>query len=330
MKELYKRFLSTIVLLGTVLVILQFVFVFVSTFLSLDKMISSTATSLLASTNAEIKENVNQHFNRMIRVANQIASDDTFISYSRTESKLTRDAQAETELTLGRLLAGYSALDDFCDCAIVYSDGTFLGQVDAVTAKNYPDKTLYETFSHASERDSQNFLTAHGMDYSRIYYSKMVNPTTIAVISILRENLEPVFYDAEENFNLTLHMSTPEHHVIYSGDENEMVNGTLSEDLAQAVENSSHLSIELKGTVIASDTCVNGWRITSTIPENTLTSDNRGLRIIYLIISAVIIILAIVLITILCINVKKRLDEFARIEENLDDYADIKDINLNG
>ena len=199
MKELYKRFLSTIVLLGTILIILQFVFVFVNTFLSLDKMVSSTATSLLASTNAEIKENVNQHFDRMIRVADQIASDNSFISYSRSDSKVSRDVQAETELTLGRLLASYSSLDDFCDCAIVYNDGTYLGQIDAVTVKNYEGQALYNTFSDLSDRDSQNFFSKEGTDFSRIYYSKIVNPTSIVLISILRESLEPIFYDAEEN-----------------------------------------------------------------------------------------------------------------------------------
>ena len=125
-------------------------------------------------------------------------------------------------------------------------------------------------------------------------------------------------------------MSTPEHKVIYSGDEKETQSGVLDEDLAQAVEDSSHLSIEMRGNVISSDTCINGWRITSTIPENTLTAENNSLRTIYLILSVVISIVAIVLITLLCLNIKKRLNEFAQIEENLEDYTDIKDINLNG
>ncbi len=330
MKQLYKRFLSIIVLMGAILLILQFVFAFVNTFLSLDKMVTSTATSLLASTNSEIKENVNQHFERMMRIGNQIATDDQFVSYSRTNTKLNRGDQAQKELTLGRTLGEYTALDDFCDCAVVFKDGTTLGQVDAKTAEAFKGEELYKVFSDLSDRDSQNFLTGHGTDYSRIYYSKMINPSSIVVISILRESLEPLFYDAEENFNMTMHISTPDHRIIYSGDENEMASGKLTDDLAQAIENSSHLSIELKGNVISSDACVNGWRVTSTIPEDALNSDNHTLRTIYLIISAFVMIVTIVLVTLLCLQTKKRLEEFEKIEESLDEYTDIKDINLNG
>ena len=328
MKELYKRFISLFILIGAILIILQLVFAYVNTFLTLDKMVSSTATSLLASTNSEIRENVNQQFTRMMRIGNQIASDEQFVSYSRTDNKLDRATQATTEIALGRSLATYSSIDDFCDFAVVFNDGTYLGQIDAKTAENHPGIELYNTFSNLSDRDSQNFLTGHGQDYSRIYYSKQINPSSIVIVSILRENLEPIFYDAEENFNLTMHLSTPEHHVIYSGDKNEMVDGKLSDDLAQAVEDSTHLSIELKGNIIASDSCVNDWRVTSTIPEDTLTAENGTLRTLYLIISIVVMIVTIVLVVILCLHTRKRLTEFEQIEASIDDYADIKDINL--
>ncbi|MEE3467150.1 MAG: hypothetical protein VZQ83_01795 [Eubacterium sp.] len=330
MKQLYKKFLSLIILIGAILVILQFVFAYVNTFLSLDKMVTSTATSLLASTNSEIKENVNQHFERMMRIGNLIATDEQFTSYSRTDNSLKRGDQANKEITLGRLLASYTALDDFCDCAVVFNDGTTLGQVDAKTSEAYSGIELYKTFADLNDRDAQNFRISQEQDYSRIYFSKMINPSSIVLISILRESLEPIFYDAEENFNLTMHFSTPDQSIIYSGDENEMSSGKLNDDLSQVIESSSHLSIELKGTVISSDACVNNWRVTSTIPENALSSENHTLRTIYLIISVFVMIVTIVLVTLLCLQTKKRLEEFKRIEENLDEYTDIKDINLNG
>lgn len=329
MKLLYKRFLATVILIGAILVILQFSFAFVSTFLSLDKMVSSTATSLLSSTNSEVTENLNQYFKRMIRVGNQVSSDESFISYSRVGSDLTQKDVVERELALGKLLANYTSLDNFCDCCIVFSDGSYLGQIDAYTLEKFPDKQLYEVFSDVSERDTQNFLTGNNQDYSRIYFSKVVNPTTIVLISVLREDLVPVFYSAEENFNLTLHFSTPENYVVYSGDENETVDGMLSENLAQTIESSSHLSVELKGHIIASDTCINGWRVTSTIPEDSLAVDNGNLRLIYLIVTLIITIVSIVLIVLMCLSAKKRIGALENIEDNLEDYTDIDDINLN-
>ncbi len=329
MKVLYKRFISIVILLGAILVILQLTYCFTSTFMSLDKMVTSTATSLLASTNNEVKENLDHYFKRMIRVGNQVSSDENFISYSRIGANLESRDTVEKELALGRLLANYSALDNFCDCCIVFSDGTYLGQLDAYTTEHFPDKELYEVFSDVDERDSQNFLTGHNQEYSRIYYSKVVNPTTVVLISVLREDLVPVFYNAEENFNLTLHFSTPENYVVYSGDENETVNGILNEELAQTIETSSHLSIKLKDYIISSDTCINGWRVTSTIPESSLAVENNGLRTAYLITSLIITLISIVLITLMCLSAKKRMGALENIEDNLEDYSDIDNINLN-
>ena len=327
MKVLYKRFLSLAILFGGILIILQLIFAFLSTFLSLDKMVTSTATSLLASTNNEIKENLDQYFKRMIRVGNQVASDENFISYSRTGSDLSSKDVIEKELSLGKILANYTSLDNFCDCCIVFNDGSYLGQLDAFTMEQFPDKQLYDTFSDIGERDNQNFLTENHQDYSRIYYSKIVNPTTVVLVSILLEDLSPVFYDAEENYNLTLHFSTPENYVVYSGDENETVSGILTEELSQAIETASHLSVKLKGNIISSDTCINGWRVTSTIPENTLAVENSSLRLIYLILSAVIIAVSIVLIVLMCLSAKKHIKEIEIIEDNLDDYNDNDDLN---
>lgn len=329
MKVLYKRFISMAILLGAVLVILQFVFGFMSTFMSLDSIVTSTATSLLGSTNNEVKENLDQYFKRMIRVGNQVSSDENFISYTRIGADLSDKKNIEKELSLGKILSSYTSLDNFCDCCIVFSDGTYLGQLDAYTTEQFPDKELYQVFSDVSERDSQNFLSGNHQDYSRIYYSKVVNPSTIVLISVLREDIAPVFYDAEENFNLTLHFSTPENYVVYSGDENEMVDGKLSDELSQTIENSSHLSVKLRDHIIASDTCINGWRVTSTIPESTLAVDNKNLRTVYIIISVVITIVSIILIVIMSLSAKKRITELDTIEENLDDYSDIDKVNLN-
>ena len=330
MKSLQRRFITVIVLLGTILILLQIVMTFGSTFLSLDRMLTTTSTSLLASTNREITMNINQRFERMIRFGNLIANNESFRTFSRTESKLPMDKKVAYELTLGETISNYTSMESFCDCGLVFNDGTTLGQLDAETLDQFEGKELYEYFSVLSDRDSENFRTGKDNNTSRLYYSKSINPSTIILVSILRDELDPVFYDAEENFNLTLHMSTPDHRIIYSGDEKEHSSGMLDEDLAQAIESSNHLSIQMRGNVIASDACLNGWRITSTIPEDTLTAENSGLRSIYLILSIVVIVLGIIIITILCFQMKKRLALLQEIEDSLGDVTDIKDLNLNG
>ena len=329
MKTLYRRFLTVILLLGTILILLQIFLAFGSTFLSLDKMLTTTSTSLLASTNREITMNINERFERMMKIGNLIANNDSFRTFSRTESKLPMEEKVATELTLGQTISSLTAIDTFCDCGLVFNDGTTLGQLDARTLDQFEGKELYTYFSDLSDRDSENFRIGKDNDSSRLYYSKSVNSSTIILVSILREELDPIFYDAEENFNLTLHMSTQDQSIIYSGDEVENSSGKLDDNLAQAVESSDHLSIQLRGNVIASDACLNGWRITSTIPEDTLTAENSNLKSIYLIMSIGISVLGIIIIIILCLQVKKRMKLFQEIEENLDDITDIKDLKIN-
>ena len=306
---------------------MQITLAFLGTFLSLDKMITSTGTSLLASTNREIAQNVNYRFERMIKLGNLISVNDNFRSYSRTDSTLPGDKKVETELMLGQMLSGYTSLDTFCDVTLVYSDGTTLGQVDAYTQQQFNGKELYTYFADLSDRDSDNFRIGKGGDRTRLYYSKAINTDCILLVSILREELDSIFYDAEENFNLTLHMSTADHQIIYSGDDKENSSGALDTDLAQAVENSNHLSMQLRGNIIASDTCTNGWRITSTIPEDTLTAENGSLQTIYLIMSIAIIVLGIVLITLLCLHIKKYTATIQQLENSDGDYSDLNSLN---
>ena len=59
-------------------------------------------------------------------------------------------------------------------------------------------------------------------------------------------------------------------------------------------------------------------------------SENKGLRSLYVILSAAIIILSGILLFFLCRQVKKRLTKIAEIEANLDDYSDIDNINIHG
>ena len=330
MKVVFKRFRTTSILLGALLILMQVLFAFVSIFLSLDKMVDSTASSLLTSTNSEIKENLDQHFNRMMRIGHQVATNEDFVSYSRTESTLPEKNKREKELSLGSTLKIYSSLDTFCDSGLVFSDGTYLGNIDNFTLNKFKGQTLYDTFSNLSDEDSENFITGNEQDYSRIYYAKRINSTTVFLCSILRTDLAPIFYSAEENFNLVLHVSTPEHHVIYSGDDNESVNGVLETDLSQAIENSSHLSTALRGTYIASDQCLNGWRVTTTIKDKYLTGESGKLRGVYFIVSGLILGLSVFFLVMLILSVRRRLDEFEQLQANLEDYPNMKDINLNG
>lgn len=328
MRKIYKKTIIAFILSGIVLVILQIGLAFSSVFISLDGMITSTATSLLSSTNREIMENIDAHFERMIFVGNKICTDQDFKDYSRTDTSLAQADRVAKELSLGQKLSGYSALDNFSDCGIVFKDGTYLGQFDAKTFEAYPGEELYTTFSKSNEGNDEAFLTSLNTDYSRIYFSKNINASTLFVVSILREELNPVFYDAEENFDLTLRLTTPNHQVVYSGDNDEMLNGMLDSDLAQAVENSKHISIETHGNVIASDVCTNGWRVTSTIPQDLLSGENTSLRTIYLIISLVVIGLTIGTVILLCRLTKQRMEEFENIEENLEEFTDIENLNI--
>ncbi len=330
MKELYRRFISVIILLGTILVIMQFTLGFGSTFLSLNSLLTSTASSLLSSTNKEITQNINLKLTRMIQVGDQVAMNDSFKNYNRNEAKMAEEQTVNTELNLGKTITTLSSVDDFCDCCVIFSNGTYLGQVDAYTLKHFPPNEIYEYFSDLSERDIENFKVGKDGDYSRIYYSKVINSSSIILISILKESLDPIFYDAEENYNLTLRMTTTDYTLLYTGEDEEEVGSKLNEDLSQVIASSDHLQTILRGYVIASDTTINGWSITSTIPEDTLMGENKGLRSLYVILSAAIIILSGILLFFLCRQVKKRLTKIAEIEANLDDYSDIDNINING
>ena len=141
--------------------------------------------------------------------------------------------------------------------------------------------------------------------------------------------MNPIFYDAEENYDLTLHISTKDHHVIYSGDKDESINGVLNGDLAQTIESSTHTSMEMRGQIIASDTCSNGFRVTSTIAESSLTLGTGNLKIVYLIISSAIIALSVFLMIILCRAILRRSKQLDSIEENIEDYTNLDDININ-
>ncbi|MBO6108426.1 MAG: hypothetical protein J6P16_03365 [Eubacterium sp.] len=328
MNKIYRRYLTPVIILGAVMIITQILFAYTTIFMNFDRTLTTTATSLLASTNREIMLNLEDRFDRMIKIASHISIDENFKAYDRTESKLPPAEIAATELSLGHSIANYTSMDDFCDCALVYKDGSYLGQLDSHTAELYPGETLYKEFSDLKETDTQNFFTGYNDDFSRVYFAKAVNPGTIVLVSILQDSLNTIFYDAEDNYNLTLHLTTPDNRIIYSGNKDEMLNGVMNTDLTQAVENLEHAAIEVHGQVISTDVCKNGFRITSNIPQTALTQEKSSHRTIYLIISGTVIIASICMLVFLSIHIKKKVKEIDELEETLDDFSDIDKINI--
>ena len=125
-------------------------------------------------------------------------------------------------------------------------------------------------------------------------------------------------------------MTANDYNIIYTGEDDEEIGKKLNDDMTQVITSSDHLQTILRGNVIASDTAINGWRITSTIPEDTLMAENKGLRTMYVILSFVIVILSGILIFTLCRHVKKRLIKIEELEENAVDNIDLDKINING
>lgn len=324
----YKRIKVTLLLAGIVLIILQILFCFVSLFINLDRMVSSTATSLLSSTNEELTANLNQRFEGLKTMADVVKKNKDCVSYDRISSSLSPADMAQTELTIGQTLASYSITNNFADCGIIYSDGSYLGLVDTATIDLFPNTSIYDVFADLGNSDNERFLTGQQNDYSHIYYALPLNTHSLFLVSILSVDLEPLFYNAEENYNLVLHLSTTDNRIIYSGDQEEEKSHTLNSDLAQTIESDDSLSMTIRDTVIASNTCINGWRVTSTIAESNLSAESHSLRTLYILISLLVIVASIVLVVLMLIQYKKSVGHLKMVEDNLEEFTDLNHLNI--
>nr|MCR4604633.1 hypothetical protein [Eubacterium sp.] len=326
----YKKIAFAGILTGTILIICQLVLVFIGNMVSTDTVISSTAKTLQSSLNHEIVHNINDRLNSMKSLGERISADETFTSYDRTESSLPVPERAAKENALGTDLSKYYTVGDFSDCVVIFKDNSTLGILDTATQNLFGD-SIYKFFAGQADEslDSSKFSTGYDTDFSHIYFSQRVNPNTVFMVSVLRESFDSLFYDAEENASMTLRLVSAYDGILYSSDKADEIGSALDTDLSQAVSNSDHLSMILKGRVIASDSCINKWKVISTIPLSDLEGESASLKTVYLLISLTIILIAIISIIIYMVRLKKRIKTLDEIEQTLSDYEDYNNINLN-
>lgn len=330
MSKLYKRIVRTGIVCGTVLIICQVVLVFLGNILSTDSVISSSTKTLLSSLNQEIVHNIDDRLEIMKNLGERITSDEEFTSYERNGSSMPSQERIRIEASLGSDLSKYYTVGNFADCVIVFDDSTYLGILDTTT-QNLFGNALYKYFSGQADEalDSSNFSTGYDNDYTHIYYAQRVNANTVFMVSILRESLNTLFYDSEENASMTIRLVSAYDGILYSNDKNDEIGNSLDSDISQAVSSSDHLSMILKGRVIASNTCLNKWKVITTIPLSELKGEDAVIQTVYLLISIVFIIISVVCVVMFTVSIKKRMKMLEDIEQNLIDYEDIDNLNLN-
>ena len=329
MEKLFKRLITTLIVFGSILILCQIILVFVGNILSIDNMFTTTATTLLASTNHEIVHNINTELDRMTDVANKVESDDSFQAYNPGASTGSAQSYDSSGSELNEELVKLRAAGSYADCGIIYGDGHSLGVFDNETLDTFGD-SLYSFFSDVANNtdESLHFTTGYEIDFSHLYYTKRINSNGVFVISMLRENFDTLFYDAEENASLTLRLVSAYDGLLYSSLPDEELGSSLDQELSQAVSSSDHLAMVLRGQVIASDICDNQWRIISTIDTDDLTGTNSSVRNAYIVVSVTLIIIGIICVTLLVILISRTTKKLALIEDNLENYTNLDDINI--
>ena len=268
-----------------VTVILDFVVLELS-----GRAMKSNVSNLIAANSRQIQLNINSYLERTETISTLLFSDEAYYLYDAMDPGLSEYDKIKREEAINNRIVDIGLMENYSDFGIVFSDDHKVGWISNSTQDLFPEGGIYEAFAahitNARKKDGWCF-GVHG-NTDRIYYIKRLNANGILVSSIYTRELSSVFVYPEQLEDMTIRLVGDEDVILFSSDPSEI--GTL---LPETLRSDSKK--EDPAYIINVNTCSNGWQVICSIPTDSVLRENHRLQGITLLISAGVVVLALLI-----------------------------------
>lgn len=263
--------------------------------------------------NSQTKLNINQY---LTGIENSVAiafSDTNIMNFNPYSANLIDSDYLQNKERVESYLKSLSMLNKCTDFALVYDDGSIIGQTSDITLKLFNKDTIYSDFDSRLEESEKKsvWLTGIKDNFNKIFYIKRLKENTILMVSVNNSGLDEIFGKLQNINNTIYSLVDSQNKIIYSSD-----NGYTGTSMKINDESEAEGQIEDKNNLVLYTTCNNDWKLVSYISNKYVLEDITKTAIYTLIIGIFCILSALVIGSIISKKISMPINILARkIEE---------------
>ena len=283
------------------------------TYINTEKILTNKIIKFSENINSQTKLNINQY---LTGIENSVAiafSDTNIMNFNPYSANLIDSDYLKNKERVESYLKSLSMLNKCTDFALVYDDGSIIGQTSDITLKLLNKDTIYSDFDSRLKGSEKKSVWFTGIkdNFNKIFYIKRLKENAILMVSVNNSGLDEIFGKLQNVNNTMYSLVDSQNKIIYSSD-NEYTGTSVKINDESEVEG----QIEDKNNLVLYTTCNNGWKLVSSISNKYVLEDITKTAIYTLVIGIFCILLALVIGNIISKKISMPINILARkIEE---------------
>lgn len=240
----------------------------ISYFISKNTL-TNKVSSLSNNVSIQTKLNIDSYLSEIENATSLVFAHDNILVFNPSTSNLSSYEIEKNKNEIDEYLLSVSLLQNFTDFALVYEDGTTIGKISETTNKLYNINSIYSDLKN-SVKDTKSksaWITGKDGNFTKLFYIKQVNDTSLMLTSIYTDELDEIFEKLNDGNGSSLTLLNNSDDVIYSSNK-DLIGTKVNDVISKNISNSSSKIFTSDNSLITFNTCNNGWKLISSIPEN--------------------------------------------------------------
>ncbi|WP_455794086.1 methyl-accepting chemotaxis protein [Clostridium butyricum] len=274
--SLKKKLLKSYILISFIPIVL----ISTLTYVNVRYSLTNKVTELSKSINSQTKLNIDKYIIGIENSTSTAFSNSKIVNFNPKNNEdpyKTLNDKKEIEEDLRSL----SLLNNCTDFALIYDEGTTIGQLSKITTKLFNTGTIYEQLNKIldEKKSKVSWITGVSGNFDKVFYIRRINDC-ILLVSVNTDELINIFSKMEDINNTTYYLVDEYENIIFS---------TNSDEISK-----SYKDISYDDSLMLDAECNNGWRLVSSIPKKYIFKELTNIAIFTLFIGILCMIFAIV------------------------------------
>ena len=269
--------LISILLIGTI------------TYINNKKILTNKVSELSQKTSVQTRLNVDNYLNEIEYISKLVILQKDILEYNPQIDVINKN---QKQNQIFNYLKSLSLIKNFDDFALIYDNGSCIGNISQANNGSDKIKKLYSKFKDELKDNQKeaDWFTGYNNVFDKIYYVRVINDDRLLLVSFSINELNSIFkVDNDENMELSL--IDKYDNIIYST-KDELQGTKIDDGINNNIKNNEEATFYYNKGLTTLNTCTNGWRLISVVPENYILKEIDTSRIITLVVATICVIIS--------------------------------------
>lgn len=255
--------------------------------------LTNKVSSLSNNISIQTKLNIDSYLSEIENATSLVFAHDNILVFNPSTSNLSSYEIEKTKNEIDEYLLSVSLLQNFTDFALIYEDGTTIGKISETTNKLYDMNSIYSDLKNSvkDNKSKSSWISGKDGNYNKLFYIKQVNDNSLMITSIYTDELDEIFEKLNDGNGSSLTLLNDSNDVIYSNNK-DLIGTKVDDAISKNIANSSSKIFTSNSSLITLNTCDNGWKLISSIPENYIFKEIHMSQLIIIIVAVLCMIVS--------------------------------------